>query len=114
MRDLLDTLDRLGSPRLLVLGDLILDRYTWGEAERVSPEAPALVLRRERQEERLGGAGSVAWLAAALGARVSLAALTGDDHDGWLLRGLLRSAGVNHEDLLEDPGRPTTTKERFL
>ena len=55
-------IDALLQPRILVLGDLILDRYTWGDAERVSPEAPVLVLRVDSREVRLGGAGSVAML----------------------------------------------------
>jgi broad specificity phosphatase PhoE len=77
-----DGLSWLGSPRLLVLGDLMLDRYCWGEAERVSPEGPALVLRRGHEDAWPGGAGAVARMAAALGARVSVAGVVGDDSDG--------------------------------
>jgi hypothetical protein len=68
MNELGEALDRMGSPRVLVLGDLILDRYAWGAAERVSPEAPVLVLRAEQDEVRLGGAASVARQQAGLGA----------------------------------------------
>ena len=71
-------LDKMKSPRILVLGDLILDRYTFGNAERVSPEAPVLVLRSDAQEVRLGGAASVAFLLRALGAEVTLAGVLGD------------------------------------
>ena len=59
-----DLADKTRSLQLLVLGDLILDRYTWGDAERVSPEAPVLVLRANQCEVRLGGAASVASLLA--------------------------------------------------
>ncbi|MBV9125758.1 MAG: D-glycero-beta-D-manno-heptose 1-phosphate adenylyltransferase [Planctomycetes bacterium] len=114
MTDLIHTLNALDSPRLLVLGDLVLDRYTWAEAERVSPEAPALVLRAEGQEVRPGGAAGVAYLLRALGAQVSLAGLVGDDAGGRVLRHLLEEAAVDQGAVLSDPDRPTTTKERFL
>ena len=68
-----DAVSRLGYPRLLVLGDLILDRYTWGDAERVSPEAPVLVLRADEEEVRPGGAASVAALLRGLDAEIVLA-----------------------------------------
>ena len=72
----------LGAPTLLVVGDLILDRYVVGTVERVSPEAPIQVLREEDSYERLGGMGSVARNLARLGARVRLASLVGDDAEG--------------------------------
>src|SRR3990172_2892221 len=71
--DLIQTVQNLGQPRLLVLGDLILDRYTWGDAERVSQEAPVILLRADRREVRLGGAGNVGNMLRALGARPLLA-----------------------------------------
>ena len=67
----------------------MLDRYTWGNAERVSPEAPVLVLRADTCEARLGGAASVAALLRGLDAQVTLAGVVGDDADGRLLRELL-------------------------
>jgi D-beta-D-heptose 7-phosphate kinase / D-beta-D-heptose 1-phosphate adenosyltransferase len=114
MTDLLDALDRVGTPRLLVLGDLILDRYTWGGAGRVSPEAAVLVLHARRQRVQLGGAAAVARLLRGLGAWVSLAGARGDDADGRLLLRLLDRAGVDSTDVVCDPDRPTTRKERFL
>ncbi len=68
-----DIVDRLGTPKVLVVGDLILDRYVWGNAERISQEAPVILLRADRREERLGGAASVAMMLSALGAEVTLA-----------------------------------------
>jgi D-beta-D-heptose 7-phosphate kinase/D-beta-D-heptose 1-phosphate adenosyltransferase len=113
MRDPTEILGRAGCPRLLVLGDLILDRYVGGRAERLSPEAPVPVLRAGPAELRAGGAAAVAVLAATLGARVEVAGLVGVDADGWRLRRLLEDAGVEHEGVLEEPGRQTTLKERF-
>jgi D-beta-D-heptose 7-phosphate kinase/D-beta-D-heptose 1-phosphate adenosyltransferase len=113
MSELAEVLGRLGSPRLLVLGDLILDRYTHGTAGRISPEAPVPVLLAGPSEVRAGGAAAVAVLAAALGARVRLAGLVGADAESWRLRRLLDGAGVEHGAVLDDPGRPTSVKERF-
>src|SRR3954462_5277169 len=85
-RELTDLVQHLGQPRVLVVGDLMLDRYVWGDAERISQEAPVILLRADRREERLGGASSVATMLRALGARVSLAGVVGPDADGGRLR----------------------------
>jgi D-beta-D-heptose 7-phosphate kinase/D-beta-D-heptose 1-phosphate adenosyltransferase len=100
--------------RVLVLGDVMLDRYTWGDAERVSPEAPVLVLRAEQEEVRLGGAASVAALLRHLNARVTLAGVIGDDAGGRTVRKLLDEAGIDDTPVLVDSDRCTTTKERFV
>jgi len=112
--ELLAALDQLGSPRALVVGDLILDRYTWGDAERVSQEAPVILLRAERREVRLGGAANVANMLRGLDAAVDCVGVLGDDAEGVLVRKLLQEAGVGQQALLADPSRPTTVKERFL
>jgi D-beta-D-heptose 7-phosphate kinase/D-beta-D-heptose 1-phosphate adenosyltransferase len=114
MLDLLAALDGIGVPQVLVLGDLILDRYTRGAAERVSPEAPVLVLRADRHETRPGGAAAVAALARGLDARVRLLGVVGTDTDGIDLRAILADEGIDISGVLEDQGRPTTTKDRFL
>lgn len=111
---LAETLQKIGRPRVLVLGDLVLDRYTSGNAERVSPEAPVLVLAAENQEARLGGAASVAGLLRGLDASVALAGVLGDDQPGGTLRGLLDEQGIDQTLVLCDRTRRTTTKERFL
>jgi D-beta-D-heptose 7-phosphate kinase/D-beta-D-heptose 1-phosphate adenosyltransferase len=105
---------RLGQPRVLVIGDLMLDRYVWGDAERISQEAPVILLHADRREERLGGASSVATLLRALGARVSLAGVVGGDADGAGLRRILLDQGIDDESVLGDPDRPTTVKERYI
>jgi D-beta-D-heptose 7-phosphate kinase/D-beta-D-heptose 1-phosphate adenosyltransferase len=112
--DLLSVLDRLGQPRVLVLGDLILDRYTYGDAERISQEAPIVVLRASRREERLGGAANVCNMLRGLGASVTCAGVVGNDEAGIVARGLLDDVSVEHDLLLVDPARPTTVKERFV
>ena len=99
--------------RVLVAGDLMLDRYWHGPAERVSPEAPVPVVHVRRQEARPGGAGNVALNLARLGAQPRLAALTGEDEAGDELAGLLEAAGVeSHLERLA--GQPTITKLRIL
>jgi D-beta-D-heptose 7-phosphate kinase/D-beta-D-heptose 1-phosphate adenosyltransferase len=108
-----EVLAELRPARLLVLGDCMLDRFVFAEAERVSAEAAALVLRRQREEIRPGGAANVAVLAQALGASVSLGGLIGTGEDGWRLRRLLSDAGIDDDGLLCDPLRPTTAKQRF-
>ena len=80
---LIDLVQNLGRPRILVLGDLILDRYTWGDAERISQEAPVILLRADKREERLGGASSVATMLRALGARTSVVGVVGLVVGGW-------------------------------
>lgn len=107
-------LGALGSPRVFVLGDLILDRYLWGAVERVSPEAPVLVLRARREECRPGGAANVARNLAALGAAVSCGGVVGRDGEGRdLLRGLAE-AGVGTRAVLVAPSRPTPLKTRMM
>jgi D-beta-D-heptose 7-phosphate kinase / D-beta-D-heptose 1-phosphate adenosyltransferase len=112
--DLIELVQRLGQPRVLVVGDLMLDRYVWGDAERISQEAPVILLRADRREERLGGASSVATLLRALGARPSLAGIVGADADGARLRSMLLDQGIDDEAVLSDPDRPTTVKERYI
>ena len=114
MNNTSQALATIGNPRILVVGDLILDRYTWGNADRVSPEAPVLVLDAQSQEVRLGGAASVAGLARCLGARISVAGVVGDDSQGKTLCRLLDEADINHRLVTCDSKRPTTCKERFM
>jgi len=112
--DLLSTLDRLSHPHVLVLGDLILDRYTWGNAERVSQEAPVMLLRAQRREQRLGGAANVCQMLRGLEASVECAGVLGDDADGQVVRQLLSDCEVGQAMLLSDARRITTVKQRFI
>jgi D-beta-D-heptose 7-phosphate kinase/D-beta-D-heptose 1-phosphate adenosyltransferase len=112
--DLIDLVHRLGQPRVLVVGDLMLDRYVWGDAERVSQEAPVLLLHADKREERLGGASSVATMLCALGAKVALAGVIGHDYDGGRIRHMLDDLGIDQNGVLADPQRPSTVKERYI
>lgn len=112
--DLIDLVHRLGRPRALVVGDVMLDRYVWGNAERISQEAPVVLLRADAREERLGGASSVATLLHALGAQVSLVGVVGADADGQRVCRFLGELGIEAEGVLTDPDRPTTVKERYI
>ena len=111
---LIDVMQQLGHPRLLVIGDLILDRYIWGEAERVSQEAPVILLRQESDEMRLGGAANVANMLRGLDAAVTIAGVVGRDSDGEELQASLANAGVDCSTVLIDDSRPTTVKVRFI
>jgi D-beta-D-heptose 7-phosphate kinase/D-beta-D-heptose 1-phosphate adenosyltransferase len=112
--ELIDDMERLGTPRILVLGDLILDRYVWGDAERISQEAPVILLREDRQETRLGGAANVANMLRGLDAEVTLAGVVGNDADAPLVAQELARAGVDCSALVADDDRPTTCKVRFM
>src|SRR4051812_36479104 len=112
--DLTDLVQRLGQPRVLVVGDLMLDRYVWGDAERISQEAPVILLHADKREERLGGASSVATMLRALGARVALCGVVGNDPDGGRIRQMLTDLSIDHEGVVTDPDRPSTVKERYI
>lgn len=112
--ELIDLVQRLGQPRVLVVGDLMLDRYVWGDAERISQEAPVILLRADKREERLGGGSSVATMLRALGARVAIAGIVGNDHDAGRIRQLLTDLDIDHEAVLTDVHRPSTVKERYI
>jgi rfaE bifunctional protein kinase chain/domain len=99
--------------RVLVVGDVMLDRYWFGEVERISPEAPVPVVKVDRAEERLGGAANVARNVAALGARVALLSVVGSDEAGRSLARLLDAERIE-ASLHEDPDLFTTIKLRVL
>jgi D-beta-D-heptose 7-phosphate kinase / D-beta-D-heptose 1-phosphate adenosyltransferase len=111
---LISLVERLGRPRLCVVGDLMVDRYVFGDAERISPEAPIQILRAESEEARLGGAGSVVNNLLALGARVSVFGVIGADDPGRKVVADLRAAGARTAGVLTARGRPTTIKTRFV
>jgi rfaE bifunctional protein kinase chain/domain len=99
--------------RVLVVGDVMLDRYWFGDVSRISPEAPVPVVRFRNQEERLGGAANVANNCAQLGARTRLLSVTGADEAGDRLAQLAADAGIK-ASLHRDPRNPTTVKLRVL
>ena len=99
--------------RLLVIGDVMLDRYWHGSASRVSPEAPVPVVQVTNREDRPGGAGNVALNIAALGSAVRLVGVVGDDETGLELYSRLKAAGV-YCDFLQSEEKPTITKLRII
>jgi D-beta-D-heptose 7-phosphate kinase / D-beta-D-heptose 1-phosphate adenosyltransferase len=112
--DLIQRMENLGSPRIAVVGDLILDRYVWGFAERISQEAPVPLLRADHREHRLGGAASVATMLRALGAQVRLIGGVGHDHEASLVRGMLQEHEIDDRWVVSLDDRPTTLKERYI
>jgi D-beta-D-heptose 7-phosphate kinase/D-beta-D-heptose 1-phosphate adenosyltransferase len=100
--------------RVLVIGDLILDRYVWGSTERISPEAPVPVVRVDRESTMLGGAGNVARNLSSLGAQVELVSLTGSDEAGAEIRRLCEAWKIETRHVIADASRPTTEKTRII
>jgi rfaE bifunctional protein kinase chain/domain len=105
--------ERLAAARVLVVGDVMLDRYWFGDVNRISPEAPVPVVLVQKQEDRLGGAANVARNAAALGAQAGLLCVVGHDEPGERVVQLLGDSGVAPH-LERDPELPTTIKLRVL
>ena len=104
---------KVAAARLLVVGDVMLDRYWFGDVERISPEAPVPVVRIARAEERPGGAANVARNAVSLGARTALLSVIGEDEPGGMLERMLADEGVE-ATLLRDAAVPTTVKLRVI
>src|SRR6476661_2430852 len=100
--------------RVLVVGDVMLDRFIVGTVARISPEAPVPVVRFQSEHSRLGGAANVAHNLAALGAHVTLVGMVGADAAADSLRTLLEGAGLPTNGLVTDPGRPTVEKVRIV
>jgi rfaE bifunctional protein kinase chain/domain len=99
---------------VLVVGDVMLDRFIVGDVTRISPEAPVPVVRFKQEYARLGGAANVAQNLAALGARVMLVGLVGRDAAAARLAQLLAAAGIDATGLVEDPSRPSVEKVRIV
>lgn len=106
--------DRFGGRRVLLVGDFMLDRYVFGDVERISPEAPVPVVRVHDRQDRVGGAGSVALNLVALGARATCFGLVGRDLFGERIVGALAEAGADVSGLLRVDDRPTIAKTRIV
>jgi D-beta-D-heptose 7-phosphate kinase/D-beta-D-heptose 1-phosphate adenosyltransferase len=112
--DLRALLDAARDRTVLVLGDLMLDHFLIGRVDRISPEAPVPVVQFDHESYRLGGAANVANNVAALGGRVEIAGLVGNDAEGARLVAELREAGIGTAAVLADPSRCTTRKLRVV
>jgi rfaE bifunctional protein kinase chain/domain len=106
--------DGFSSRTVLVVGDVMLDRYVWGRVSRISPEAPVPVVEIERESFMLGGAANVSHNVRALGAGVIPVGIVGPDPEGQTLVRLFAELDFPTDGLLTDPGRPTTLKTRIL
>jgi len=111
--DMFSLVDRLAGRRVMIVGDVMLDHYTFGSVTRISPEAPVPVLQVSDEQYRLGGAGNVARNIVALGGQALIIGVAGTDQDGQTLTGLLSEAGVQ-TDLIHDDRRRTTRKTRII
>lgn len=111
---LLKTVTNLGSPRILLVGDFMLDVYIYGDALRISPEAPVPVLKVKEISHACGGAASVAINLLTLGAKVTCIGTIGCDDNAKILKKLLSDKGADIDSLIETPNKPTITKQRLV
>jgi len=112
--NLVHILSNIGRPNIMLVGDFMLDKYVWGEVNRISQEAPIPVLNVASEEIRPGGAGSVASNLAHLGANIFCYGTIGNDNEGRLLLDNLNDLGVDTEGIVQDSDRPTTVKVRMM
>ena len=106
--------DDVTSPNILVLGDLMLDRYSWGTVDRISPEAPIPVLKLAREEVRLGGAGNVVMNLKTLGCNVTVSGLIGQDSIGNQILEILSKEGFDNSGIWQECDYPTVLKHRMI
>ena len=102
------------NPEILVVGDLMIDHYLWGSCERISPEAPVQVVDISKETTVLGGAGNVINNLNALGARVSVSSVIGDDSNGKELLQMLKDIDVNTKNIQTQKNRKTSKKSRVI
>jgi D-beta-D-heptose 7-phosphate kinase/D-beta-D-heptose 1-phosphate adenosyltransferase len=112
--DLIPLVEALGQSRVLCVGDVMLDHYVYGRVERVSPEAPIPVLRVEREQRTLGGAGNVLRNLHALGVQPCFVSVTGSDPAGRDIGRLVAGLGATEAHVLSERGRTTTVKTRYI
>lgn len=109
-----DIFENFSKLHVVVVGDVMLDNYRWGDVERISPEAPVPVVSIRKSESRLGGAANVALNCKALGAKVTVASVIGADDDGRTLVQLLQAKDIETALIQQSDARMTTTKTRIL
>lgn len=100
--------------KVVIIGDVMLDTYWWGQVDRISPEAPVPVVALQRKEHRVGGAANVALNTVALGAQTTIVSVIGTDADGALLQSLFEAQKIDTQYLLSTPSRITTNKTRVM
>ncbi len=114
MDEVFNIISNLGSPKIMVIGDLMLDKYVWGEVKRISQEAPIPIINVSSEDVRPGGAGSVVNNLKALGAQVFACGIIGDDTHGHTLLNIFKNMGVDTAGIIIDKSRPTILKMRLM
>ena len=112
--ELLKILDGFKNKKILVIGDIMLDKYIWGDVTRISPEAPVQIVNALRETYAPGGASNVASNASALNAKVFMAAIAGNDEAKNILLDELKKKGINTDGIFIDKNKPTTQKVRIM
>ena len=110
----IDIIDKMKTTSVLVVGDIMLDNFVYGEVHRMSPEAPVPVLRITHEERMLGGCGNVVANLAGLGVKPYVAAIVGDDHNGMIVKDMAKEHGADISGIIVDEMRPTTIKTRYV
>ncbi len=111
---LLKIISKFKQVNILVIGDIILDRYVWGKADRLSPEAPVPVVWANRENYLLGGAANVAFNLSSLGVKSAISGVAGRDFYSKQIEGLMKKEKINNSLVLNIQGRPTTLKTRVI
>jgi D-beta-D-heptose 7-phosphate kinase/D-beta-D-heptose 1-phosphate adenosyltransferase len=109
-----DVLSTFSQQKILVIGDLILDRYVFGKVNRISPEAPIQIFDFKQEEYRLGGAANVAGNLVSLGCDITLSGCLGNDHSSDVMLDILQEKHIHSDGIIRDEERPTTIKTRFI
>tara|TARA_B100000945_G_scaffold2547_1_gene2190 strand:- start:2006 stop:3400 length:1395 start_codon:yes stop_codon:yes gene_type:complete len=107
-------LENINVPRILVIGDIMLDHYSWGEVDRISPEAPIPIMKVLREDQRLGGAGNVVMNLATLGAKVSVCGVIGKDETGDIINTLLTENDVDCSGIIVSENHKSCLKHRMI
>ena len=107
-------IDRFSEVKVLVIGDIILDEYIWGDVSRISPEAPVPVVEVKRETKMLGGAANVIHNIATLGAKPTLCGVVGQDHAGKAIINEINNMGLTFDGIVLEQGRPTSIKTRVV
>ena len=107
-------IDRFSEAKVLVIGDIIMDEYVWGDVSRISPEAPVPVVEVKRETKMLGGAANVIHNIATLGAKPTLCGVVGQDHAGKAIINEINNMGLTSDGIVLEQGRPTSIKTRVV
>ncbi len=114
LRSYFNIIDKFSTRKILVVGDIMLDRFVWGNVERISPEAPVPVVEVIKETDVPGGCGNVANNIVSLKGKVYIVSVVGDDHSGELLKQILQEKGCDIYGIFTDDHRPTTVKTRII